>query len=188
MNRIVMTGAALAMLSAAPAFAQAKKTVAGAGAAADRTFAMNVAKDGMAEVELGKLAVEKAANADVKKFGQRMVDDHSKANDELKALAATKNITLPAAPDAAQKAEHDKLMKLSGAAFDRAYMQAMVQGHMKAVASFKRESQTGKDAEIKAFAAKTLPTLEDHLKMAQTTDHEVVSISPAKAKTAAKKS
>src|SRR4051812_34394375 len=128
---------------------------------------MNVAKDGMAEVELGRLAADKASNADVKKFGQRMVDDHTKANDELKMIASSKNITLPTAVDAKHKATADRLSKLSGAAFDAAFMQTMVQDHRKAVASFKRESQTGKDAEIKAFAGKTLPTLEDHLKMAQ---------------------
>jgi putative membrane protein len=188
MNRILITGAAMLILSTASAFAQGAKAPAGAGVGSDQTWVMNTAKDGMAEVELGKLAGEKASNADVKTFARRMVADHTKANDELKSIAATKNITLPAAPDAQHKATHDRLAKLSGPAFDRAYMQMMVQDHTKAVASFKRESQTGKDAEIKAFASKTLPTLEEHLKMARSTDLQVVSASPSKGTTASSKS
>jgi putative membrane protein len=121
----------------------------------------------MAEVELGKLAAEKASSDDVKKFGQRMVDDHSKANDELKALAASKKITLPAEMGPEEKALRDRLVKLSGPAFDQAYMKAMVSDHVKDVAAFRMEAKTGKDAEVKAWAAKTLPTLEEHLRMAR---------------------
>src|SRR5262249_3004371 len=113
-----------------------------------------------------RLAVEKASNDHVKQFGQRMVDDHGKANDELKTIAQQKSITLPTAVSAKHKAEHDRLAKLSGAAFDRAYMSAMVTDHKKDVNEFKVESPRGKDADIKAFAAKTLPTLEDPLKLA----------------------
>jgi putative membrane protein len=133
----------------------------------DEMFVLDVAKDGMAEVELGKVAAEKGSRDDVKKFGQRMADDHSKAGDELKTLAQSKNITLPTAVDSKDKATADRLAKLSGAAFDRAYMQHMVAGHRKAVAAFKRESTSGKDPDVKAWAAKTLPTIEDHLKSAQ---------------------
>src|SRR3954471_11179493 len=117
MNRIVMTGVAMLTLAAAPAFAQAKKDAARSGAkvgaGTDQAWVMNVAKDGMAEVELGRLAADKASNADVKKFGQRMVDDHTKANDELKMIASSKNITLPTAVDAKHKATADRLSKLS---------------------------------------------------------------------------
>jgi putative membrane protein len=186
MNRIVITSAAMLILSAAPGFAQAKKSA--SGAVPDQAFVLEAAKGGMAEVEVGKLAVDKASNADVKKFGQRMVDDHSKANDELKAIASSKHITLPASLDAKDKAMYDRLSKLSGAAFDRAYMQAMVTDHVTDVAAFKREAQTGNDPEVKAFAAKTLPTLEDHLKMARSTDTQVVRATPAKAKATSKKS
>jgi putative membrane protein len=171
-------------LAASPAFAQAttqSKTkaegTATAKASADQTFVMNAAKGGMAEVELGKLAAQKASNDEVKKFGQRMADDHGKANDELKAIASSKNITLPQAMDAKDKALQDRLSKLSGAAFDRAYMAAMLRDHRQDVNAFKRESTAGKDPEIKAFASKTLPTLEDHLKLAQTTDRAVVGTS-----------
>jgi putative membrane protein len=145
--------------------------------AADQSFVTDAAKGGMAEVELGKLATEKASSDQVKQFGQRMVDDHSKANEELKTLAAQKNITLPTGIDAKDKALHDRLSKLSGHEFDRAYMQAMVKDHRKDVGEFKKESTSGKDADVKAFAAKTLPTLEEHLKQAESTTQAVVGTS-----------
>jgi putative membrane protein len=106
-------------------------------------------------------------NADVKQFAQRMVDDHTKASEELKGWASQKNVTLPTevAPD--HKATHDRLAKLSGAAFDKAYMTAMVADHNKAVAAFTRASKTAKDADLKAWAGKTLPTLQEHQKMAK---------------------
>ena len=121
----------------------------------------------MAEVDLGKLAASKATNADVKQFGQRMVDDHGKANDELKSWASQKSVTLPADLDAKHKAEHARLEKLSGDAFDRAYMSLMVTDHNKDVAEFQKESKAAKDADLKAWAAKTLPTLQDHQKSAK---------------------
>src|SRR5262249_51808111 len=110
-------------------------------------------------------------------FGQRMVDDHSKANDELKTLAQNKNITLPTALDATDKATVDRLAKLNGESFDRAYMQAMVKDHQKDVNEFRTQSKSGKDADVKAWASKTLPTLEEHLKMAKDTSHAVVGTS-----------
>src|SRR5262249_51363821 len=149
------------------AFAKGKKTSAKTGGTSDHTFVMDAAKGGMAEVELGRLATQKASRDEVKKFGQRMVDDHGKANDELKSLAQTKNITLPANVGKKDKALEGRLSKLSGSAFDKAYMQAMVADHRKDVNEFRRESQTGQDTDVKSWAAKTLPTLEDHLKMAQ---------------------
>ena len=141
--------------------------------AADEAFVMKVAKGGMAEVELGKLAAEKASSDEVKKFGQRMADDHSKANDELKTLARSKNITLPSEIGPEEKALRDRLMKLSGPAFDQAYMKAMVSDHVKDVNEFKMESKSGKDPEVKAWATKTLPTLEEHLALARSTSGAV---------------
>lgn len=134
---------------------------------ADSTFMRTAAVDGMAEVEHGKLAAEHAASNDVKQFGQRMVDDHGKANAELKSVAAQKNVTLPTELDAKHKAMQAKLSKLKGAAFDSAYMAHMVSAHKEAVTLFQREAKSGKDAEVKAFAEKTLPTLQEHFKMAQ---------------------
>lgn len=127
------------------------------------SFWNEAAAGGMAEVELGKIAATKAQNADVKRFAQMMVDDHSKANEELKSLAAKKNISLPTAVDAKHKSTIDRLQGLSGAAFDRAYVDDMVEDHEADVQAFEKQSKDNPDADVKAFAAKTLPTLRKHL-------------------------
>jgi putative membrane protein len=142
---------------------------------ADHHFVMEAAEGGMAEVELGQLAVDKASNAKVKEFGQRMVTDHGKADSELKTLAASKKITLPTALNAKQKATKDRLSKLSGAAFDRAYIAEMVKDHQVDAAAFHKEATSGHDAEIKAWAAKTAPTVDEHLKMAREIQKELGS-------------
>src|SRR3982751_5065728 len=147
----------------------------GTVAPADRAFVKEAAVGGMAEVELGNLAKEKASNADVKQFGDRMATDHGKANDELKSWAQQKNVTLPTELDAKHKALRDRLSKLSGEAFDKAYMHEMVMDHTHDVAAFKRESTAAKDPDLKAWAGKTLPTLEDHMKMAKDTSAKVGS-------------
>ena len=192
MKQGVVIGAVALCMSGAVAFAQqtppvkpmgnqgSTKAMADNKAGADHHFVTEAATGGMAEVELGKLATEKASNADVKKFGQRMVDDHGKANDELKSLAQSKQITLPAAVDAKHKATVDRLSKLSGAAFDRAYVQEMLKDHQKDVAAFRTESKSGKDPEVKAWAGKTLPTLEEHLKMVQDLNRGAVGTSGTK--------
>jgi putative membrane protein len=168
--------------SAKPAAGQTQtKETANAVAPADRAFVREAAIGGMAEVDLGQLAASKAESPDVKQFGQRMVDDHGNSNEELKSWASQKNVTLPTELDAKHKAAHAKLEKLSGAAFDRAYMASMVADHNKDVAAFTRESKTAKDADLKAWAAKTLPTLQEHQKMAKTINAKVGT-----AKTAAK--
>jgi putative membrane protein len=136
---------------------------------ADSAFVMKAAQGGLAEVKLGQLATQKASSQDVKSFGQQMVDDHSKANDELKQLASAKGVTIPADLDPKHQATHDRLSKLSGAEFDRAYMQQMVNDHRETVNDFRRESKSGSDSDVKAWAAKTLPTLEHHLQMAEST-------------------
>ncbi len=130
---------------------------------ADTTFAMKAAQGGMAEVQMGKLAADKASNADVKAFGQQMVDDHTKANDDLKAVVAKKGMTLPSDVDAHDHATYSKLQKLSGEAFDRAYVKDMVSDHEKDVKEFQKEANDGKDDDIKAFASRTLPVLQGHL-------------------------
>lgn len=140
---------------------------------ADNTFATKAAQGGMAEVKLGQLAEQHAASQDVKDFGKRMVDDHTKANDELKSIADKKGITLPTDIDAKDQATYDRLSKLNGAAFDRAYMRDMVADHRTDVNEFRRESEHGTDADLKAFAAKTLPILEEHLKLAESTEAKV---------------
>jgi putative membrane protein len=137
---------------------------------ADQKFVMKAAQGGMAEVQLGELAKEKGSSDAVKQFGQRMVDDHSKANDQLKQLAANKGVDLPSSLDAKDEATRTRLSKLSGDAFDRAYMKDMVADHTKDVSEFRRESQSAKDPDVKNFASQTLPTLEDHLKSAKSVD------------------
>jgi putative membrane protein len=134
---------------------------------ADTKFMKTAAMGGMEEVELGKLAAQKASSQDVKNFGQHMVDDHSKANDQLTQLATQKGVTLPTAMSTMQKHDMDKLSKLSGAAFDSAYVSMMVKDHKKDVADFQKESKSGKDSDLKSWASTTLPTLQDHLKMVQ---------------------
>ena len=139
----------------------------------DHGFVEKAAMGGMVEVELGNLAQQKAASDAVKQFGKRMVDDHTKANDELKQIASSKSITLPTALDKKHQGDVDKLSKLSGAQFDKAYMSHMVDDHKHDVSDFKKQAQSGKDGELKGFAAKTLPTLEEHLKLAQSTNDAV---------------
>ena len=141
----------------------------------DRKFVMEAAHGNMAEVELGKLAADKGASDAVKQFGKRMTDDHGKANAELKDFAEKKGLTLPADLDAKHKQLRDRLAKLNGADFDRAYANEMVKDHKKDVADFKREAKGAKDPDLKAWAGKTLPTLEDHLKAAQDVQAQVKS-------------
>jgi putative membrane protein len=132
------------------------------GRPTEEDFWNKAAEGGMAEVELSKLAQTKSQNADVKKFAQMMITDHTKANTELKALAAKKNVTLPTALSSSHKSTLDKLGTLSGADFDKAYVDAMVSDHNDAVSLFQTEGDGGTDPDLKAFAAKTLPTLKSH--------------------------
>ena len=125
-------------------------------------FVEEAAQGGMAEVELGKLASTKAKDPEVKKFGQMMVADHTKANSELKTLAQSKKWTLPT-DMGSFKDTHDDLSKLSGEEFDRAYVDQMVEDHDADVEAFEEQAKGSTDPELKAFAAKTLPTLRKHL-------------------------
>jgi putative membrane protein len=133
----------------------------------DAHFAKEAAQGGMAEVKLGELAEEKGSNDSVKSFGKRMVDDHSKAGDKLKEVASRESITLPTDISAKDQATYDRLAKLNGVAFDRAYARDMVKDHEADVAAFQREASGGKDDSLKSFASETLPTLQDHLKQAK---------------------
>jgi putative membrane protein len=135
--------------------------------AADSKFMMMAAMSDMNEIGLSNMALQKSSNEDVKKLAQMMVDDHTKASEELKSLAMSKNVTLPTDADAKHKMMMDKMNSMSGMDFDMMYVKAMVKDHEKAVKMFQKESMSGKDADAKAFAAKTLPTLQGHLTMAQ---------------------
>jgi putative membrane protein len=132
-----------------------------------QTFMAKAAQANMAEVELGKLGANRGQSSDVKQYGQHMVDDHSKANQELQDLAQKEGATLPTYTDQAHQAAKSRLEKLSGDAFDRAFAAQMVKDHQTAVALFRTEARSGRDPEVKAWAAKMLPNLEEHLKQAQ---------------------
>jgi putative membrane protein len=133
----------------------------------DQGFAMFAAQTSMLEVKLGDLAQQKGVSSTVKTLGSHMVADHSKANKELKELATKKGIVIPTSLDAKHQEKYDKLAMKSGADFDRAYTKCMVKDHKKVVAKFDAEANKGDDSEMKAWAAKTKPTLEHHLHMSE---------------------
>jgi putative membrane protein len=158
-NANAMNSNANAMNSNANAAAATGDTTSPSG------FMMEAARGGMAEVELSRPAQTKAQNAEVKAFAQKMVQDHTNANTELKALAAKKNVTLPTELDSLHKGILETMGKLSGAEFDKAYVNLMVADHEKSVALFQLQASSGTDPDAKALAAKTLPTLKMHLEM-----------------------
>jgi putative membrane protein len=137
------------------------------GSNSDQQFLLHAASSGMAEVQLGQLATERAASAEVKQFGQRMVDDHTKANQELRTLAQARVLPAAIAIDPKHKAIANKLATLHGAAFDREYMAGQVADHEEAVALFSTAAKESQNAQVKAWAAKTLPTLQEHLLIAR---------------------
>ncbi|WP_367867243.1 DUF4142 domain-containing protein [Pedobacter sp. WC2423] len=134
-------------------------------APSDAEFATKAAVGGMAEVGLGKLALTKATNTQLKEFAKMMVSDHGKANEELMLIAKQKNITLPAAVDEDHQKKMNELDKKTGKDFDKAYAEAMVDGHEKTLKLMQDEAKNGKDADIKAFASKTTPVVQTHLDM-----------------------
>jgi putative membrane protein len=136
----------------------------------DYKFVVDAAKGGMAEVSLGQVAAQKASDPSVKDFAQKMVQDHQKANEELTKLAAQKGATIPADTASAEKGTMDHLNNLSGADFDKAYMDHMVKDHKKDVKEFEKEAKNAKDPDVQAWASKTLPTLQEHLRMAESID------------------
>lgn len=135
----------------------------------DAEHAVKAATGGMFEVEASRIAAEKGTSQSVKDFAKKMIEDHSKANDELKSLAAQKNITLPASLDNEHQEKVTKLSSLTGTEFDEEYMQAMEAAHKKDIDLFEdiAEDSDG-DADLKAFAAKTLPIIKAHYEMADT--------------------
>jgi putative membrane protein len=172
-----LTAAMAGLLLALPACPSAKMTSShaatkGAKASSSTAFIKEAAMGGMAEVELGNLAQERASSDEVKSFAKRMVDDHTKVNEDLEQVAQKKNVTLQKALDAKHKALYDRLSKLSGKAFDRAYMDAMLADHHHDVAAFQREAKSS-DPDVRDFATRSLPTLEQHLASAQQVDRTV---------------
>lgn len=136
--------------------------------AQDKEFVTTAAQDGRLEVQLGELSQEKASKSTVKAFGQKMVTDHTQANHELSQIAQRKNIEVPTEISSKGEEIKSKLEGLSGEEFDRAYVDAMVQDHEKAVAIFEKQSRSSKDEQLKEFAEKTLPVLKQHLDHART--------------------
>jgi putative membrane protein len=143
----------------------ADTAAAAAAGATPSTFVKNAAQDGMTEVELGKLALSKSSNDDVKQFAQKMVQDHGHADQQLASLAKSKGLTVPTQLDAKHEAMVKALSAKSGAAFDSAYAKDMAKGHTKAVALFEAASKSS-DPDLAAFAQKTLPTLQEHKQLA----------------------
>ncbi|HZM59050.1 MAG TPA: DUF4142 domain-containing protein [Vicinamibacterales bacterium] len=139
----------------------------------DQEFARKVAAGGHAEVELAKLAQQKSSSDEVKMFASRLETDHMKANTELMKVASEKKWNLPTEPTADQKNQKAKLEKLSGKAFDNAYVDLMVKNHRTNIPAFEREASKGADADLKQFASNTLPTLKEHLELALKTQRAV---------------
>ncbi len=130
----------------------------GSLSSADKAFIKDAAKGGMMEVAMGRVAEKNATNEDVKSFGARMVKDHGKANDELKAIAKEEGVELPAEPEAGKWKS------------DKDYMAAMVKDHEKDLAAFEKEAKNGSDPDVKRFASKTAATVRKHLDMAKEID------------------
>jgi putative membrane protein len=176
----LLASAALIGLMAQPVLAESQNTTEQRPAQEelaqeDLEFATKAAQGGLMEVRLGELAQQQAAREEVKQFGQRMVEDHGKANEELKQIAQGKGIELPQemAKDAQQL--HEELQQKSGAEFDQAYMDEMVSDHEKDVEEFKQYVETGQDPDLTSFAEQTLPVLQQHLQLAQQTQEQVTA-------------
>jgi predicted outer membrane protein len=146
----------------------------------DQQFLRHAASDGLAEVQLGQMAAERSTNPEVQRFGQRMASDHTKANQELMALAQSKNISIPKDIEKKHQKAAGTLAKKHGTSFDREYMRDMITDHEKAVQLFTTEANEGRDADIKAFARKTLPTLQEHLQMARQLTQQQGNMSQAR--------
>ncbi|HEV2620812.1 MAG TPA: DUF4142 domain-containing protein [Frateuria sp.] len=137
------------------------------GTSKDAMFMRHAAADSLAEIQMGRIALDRSSSARVKELAQRIVDDHTKANDQLMSIAQRQQVTLPTEPTPAQKHEADKLKAMSGTAFDKAYARAMVKDHRKAIKMFGMESQKASDDDVKQFASTTLPVLKTHMEMAE---------------------
>jgi putative membrane protein len=133
----------------------------------DPSFVLQVSEANLAEINFGQLAAKQAQNADVRKFAQEMVTDHTKANKELNALAADKKWNVAAGMSRAHQARYDRLSRMEGATFDREYLTDQMKDHDVVIALFEDQSKNGTDAQLKAWASRTLPGLRDHQKMAR---------------------
>jgi putative membrane protein len=176
----LMVGVAAIGLMAAPALAQnqevTEQQLAQAGeklAEVDMEFATEAAQGGLKEVQLGELAQQQAESAEVQQFGQRMVEDHGKANEQLMQIAEQKGIELPAELSEDAQQLYDELQQKSGEEFDRAYMDEMVSDHEEDVEAFQEYAESGEDPDLTSFAEQTLPVLQEHLELAQQTQKQI---------------
>jgi len=161
-NKAVVNTAEKAINTAGNAVNSVANAVNSATTPGPEAFMKDAAQGGMAEVQLGKLAEQKSKDPEIKKFGQMMVTDHTAAGNDLKALATKKNFTLPT-DIGSHKSTYDKLNGLSGADFDKAYVDEMVSDHEEDVEAFQKEADHATDPDVKAFAAKVLPVVKKHL-------------------------
>jgi putative membrane protein len=160
--------AAIVGFMAQPALAQAVPQQ-------DQEFAQKAAEGGLMEVQFGQLAQQQAKDEQVVQFGRRMVQDHGQANKKLMALAEQKTIQLPKELPADAQQKYDEMQELSGAEFDKAYMDEMVADHEKDIALFEQQAEAGKDPDLRAFAEETLPTLRAHLELAQEVQSQIAA-------------
>ena len=195
----IVTGAALVFavhLAAQPQYGQPKsqppqKTPSSAPTTGPQTssaaqnFLKTVSQDNRAEIELGQLAQSKASNDEVKSYAGMLVSDHTQANTEVTSLAQSKSVTLSSELASAQTNTKNKLDALTGAAFDRRYIDAMVSAHEKAVKAFQQQIKST-DTDVRAFAQKTLPVLQHHLDEARRLQKTLSAATPANAKPSGK--
>lgn len=173
---VLLTSAALIVLTGGLATAQKSiesTNVSGTPNATTSTFAKKAAEGGLLEVQLGQLAEQKASSQQVKQFGQRMVTDHTKLNDQLMSVASKDNIPLPTQLTGKDKAQYDRLAALSGTQFDRAYMRYMVKDHTEDISEFQKEANSGSNPDLKSLAGMALPILQQHLQLAKDTQNSL---------------
>jgi putative membrane protein len=163
-----MGAAAVIALTSAISFGAEKEKSANSGkSSADGAFIKKAANGGMTEVELGKIAAKNGQKDDVKNFGERMVKDHGKANDDLKSVASKMNVEVPDKVNAKHQATIDKFSKMSADSFDAAYVKEMVKDHKKDIAEFEAAQGEVKNEDLKKFIGDTIPVMKEHLEMAQ---------------------
>lgn len=141
----------------------------------DVGFAVDAADGGLLEVQLGKLALQQASSAQVKEFGERMVEDHQQANEELKSLASAKNVTLPVNLSEESQRVYERLSKMEGVRFDEAYMDFMVRDHRQDIDAFQKQVDEGNDHSLTGWAKEKLPVLRHHLQMAESIQQMVAA-------------
>jgi putative membrane protein len=169
MKSLFLATAAVVVLAAAPAFAQAANGSPGTASRADSKFIEHVAQDGKAEIDLARLAQQKTQNPEVRALARRLAADHGESNQQLMQIAQRDGVQPPTGPDKSASKKRTKLEKLDGQAFDQAFVKEVVQDHEKDIKYFRKEQTSLQDPQLKSFAQQTLPVLQDHLQMAQQT-------------------